>query len=187
MTSSLSAPWSVKGVDPEAREAAKLAARKAGMPIGVWLCQTIRAAAATELKHNGGAGNTAPPHPPSPPRPQSSAQPQPDTKSAAQPQPDTKSAAQPPAPTIQTIHENIQRLYSRIESVESNTTDAIAPIAERVDKLSLQLDEMSTRPAGSTAPVERAVTRLSERIDQIEEAALTSSRRARGGLFGRLR
>jgi hypothetical protein len=38
-------PWSVKGIDPETREAAKLAARRAGVPIGVWLTQAVRQAA----------------------------------------------------------------------------------------------------------------------------------------------
>ena len=42
-------PWSVKGVDPEARGAAKIAARRAGLTIGSWLSQTIRAAAAEQL------------------------------------------------------------------------------------------------------------------------------------------
>ena len=31
------APWSVKGIDPQARDAAKEAARKAGMTLGAWL------------------------------------------------------------------------------------------------------------------------------------------------------
>lgn len=38
-------PWSVKGISAEDREAAKIAARKAGMPIGVWLSEQIRHAA----------------------------------------------------------------------------------------------------------------------------------------------
>ena len=29
-------PWSVKGIEPEAREAAKLAARRAGLTLGEW-------------------------------------------------------------------------------------------------------------------------------------------------------
>lgn len=36
------APWSVKGIKPEARETAKSAARRAGMTLGEWLNQTIR-------------------------------------------------------------------------------------------------------------------------------------------------
>ena len=42
-------PWSVKGVDPEARGAAKSAARRAGLTIGSWLSQTIHATAAEQL------------------------------------------------------------------------------------------------------------------------------------------
>ena len=34
-------PWSVKGIDPEAREAAKMAARRAGMTLGEWLNSLI--------------------------------------------------------------------------------------------------------------------------------------------------
>ena len=34
-------PWSVKGIEPEAREAAKQAARRAGMTLGAWLNQAI--------------------------------------------------------------------------------------------------------------------------------------------------
>lgn len=35
-------PWSVKGISAEDREVAKIAARKAGVPIGVWLSEQIR-------------------------------------------------------------------------------------------------------------------------------------------------
>ena len=37
-------PWSVKGISAEDREVAKVAARKAGVPIGVWLSEQIRQA-----------------------------------------------------------------------------------------------------------------------------------------------
>lgn len=37
-------PWSVKGVSREDREQAKTAARRAGVPVGVWLSQQIRSA-----------------------------------------------------------------------------------------------------------------------------------------------
>ena len=46
----LDSTWHVDGVEPEAREAAKLAARKAGLPLGRWLTQTILGAAANELR-----------------------------------------------------------------------------------------------------------------------------------------
>ena len=34
-------PWSVKGIDPKAREAAKDLARRSGMTLGEWLNQVI--------------------------------------------------------------------------------------------------------------------------------------------------
>lgn len=54
------APWTVKGVDPEAREAAKLAARRSGLPLGVWLSQTIRGAATAQFKGQTGPVYQAP-------------------------------------------------------------------------------------------------------------------------------
>lgn len=47
-----SPPWSVKGVDPECREAAKVAARKSGMTIGSWLNRAILSQAAAELRRD---------------------------------------------------------------------------------------------------------------------------------------
>ena len=51
-------PWSVKGVEPEAREAAKIAARRAGLTIGNWLNQIIRTAAAEQLTNSNGMINS---------------------------------------------------------------------------------------------------------------------------------
>jgi localization factor PodJL len=42
-------PWSVKGVEPEAREAAKAKARRAGLTLGAWLNQVIRDTGGVEL------------------------------------------------------------------------------------------------------------------------------------------
>ncbi|HOP19337.1 MAG TPA: hypothetical protein PK585_04580, partial [Amphiplicatus sp.] len=43
-----SAPWSVKGIERDARETAKEAARREGMTVGEWLCQVIYAASDPE-------------------------------------------------------------------------------------------------------------------------------------------
>lgn len=42
-------PWSVKGVEPEAREAAKAKARRAGLTLGAWLNQIIQDSGGTAL------------------------------------------------------------------------------------------------------------------------------------------
>lgn len=49
-----SLPWSVKGVDPRTRDAAKAAARRAGMTLGEWLDHKIRdEAEETGMEENG--------------------------------------------------------------------------------------------------------------------------------------
>lgn len=43
-------PWAVRGVSPEARSAAQIAAKKAGISLGQWLDRAVRDAAAAEIK-----------------------------------------------------------------------------------------------------------------------------------------
>jgi localization factor PodJL len=164
-------PWSVKGVDPEAREAAKIAARRAGLTVGQWLTQTIRSTAAEQLR-NGGRGAVAA-----------------DSGFAATASGGTTGSgagytAPPPAPTMQAIFESIQKLSARIEAAESSTAAAIAPLTEQVDELARQIDDVKDRSGLSTAPVERAVMRLTERIQKIEQGESAPKRAGRWRLFG---
>lgn len=181
-------PWSVKGVDPEAREAAKIAARKAGLTVGAWLSQMILQSASDQLR-----GGATPQPGPEAPRP--GPYPSPDGRTQApsgeqfysgreswdtppqqpgyapppQPQPQPQPGmAPPPAPTIQAVFESIQRLSSRIEEAEKRTADTIAPIIDKVAELSDQLEESKESGDTSTAPVERAVQKIAERLDKME-------------------
>lgn len=182
-------PWSVKGVDPEAREAAKIAARKAGMTVGAWLTQMIRQSAADQLRR---------------PKPQPDRSGDYDDRMQSgpygqpygygqQPPPPPPGAAPPPAPTIQAIFDSIQRLAGRIEQAEQRTADTIGPIAEKVSELSEQIER--ARAAGtSTAPVERAMQKISERLERLEDpgrpvqsASQRSDESGRKGLFGLFR
>ena len=186
-------PWSVKGVDPEAREAAKLAARKAGMTLGDWLNQTIRTAAAEQLKH-GAPRQTyqsyqpqQPNYPPPPNYPPQQGYPQ---QPGYQPQQqhaynDTQygpsGAPQPPAPTIRQIYDSIQRLASRVEQAEERASEQIAPLAEKLNELNARIEDAKAGPA-QTAPIERAMTKISDRLQKLEEVG--ARRPQRGGLFG---
>ncbi|MPY72047.1 MAG: hypothetical protein GEU92_18445 [Alphaproteobacteria bacterium] len=167
-------PWSVKGVDPEAREAAKIAARKAGLTVGQWLNHTIRVAASEQLR-NGGRGAHAQYSEAAPPPPQSGPQ-----QGYEQPPPGGYAA---PAPTMQAIFESIQKLSTRVESAEMKTTAAIAPLAEQVDHLSQQIDEVKASTGVSTAPVERAMVRLSERLQKVEDGRQQARKPGLLGLF----
>lgn len=191
-------PWSVKGVEPEAREAAKIAARKAGLTVGAWLSQMIRQSASEQLRSGGTPSNQdtggydhASSQQPSGQNPgvqqgagpQRSAaneayfsgnenwQPPPQQPGYGAGQPPPPGTAPPPAPTMQAVFESIQRLSSRIESAEQRTADTIAPIVDKVAELSEQLENAKDAGGSSTAPVERAVQKIADRLDRMESAS----------------
>jgi len=197
-------PWSVKGVAPEAREAAKIAARRQGVNVGRWLTQTILAAASEELRSKRGpeetrpaASNTAaaftftgqpsrnqnehrPPEPEPPRQPQQVPPEQPvphEQQYNAPPPPPAPGASGPPALTPEAVLASIQKLASRIEDSEQRTSDILKPIADRVGDLSEQIKEIKSSSSGSSAPVERAMMRLSERLDRMEESGKGSTAR----------
>lgn len=123
-------PWSVKGIDPETREAAKMAARRAGMPVGAWLSQVIRQAAVNQFK-----GVPVAPPPPMPGY---------DDGAVHAPAPPSGPASVP-ALTMQTLFENLQRLVGRIERIEESDGRAaptVAPIERAVMRISERLDKM---------------------------------------------
>lgn len=188
-------PWSVLGVEPEAQEAAKMAARRQGVPLGQWLTHTILAAATQELKHEGrrngagdrrGAGNghdtTGDPNAP-------------DLVSRSQEMFGQKFTTStepiagrsgPPALTPEAVLESIQKLAARVEEAETRTTEAIAPLADRISSLDTQIGEIRERTPVSTAPVERAMMRLTERLEKLESERKGTNRRGLAGrLFGR--
>ena len=172
-------PWSVKGVEPEAREAAKIAARRAGVTVGEWLSHTIRTAATDQLSGNRGASD---------PRGYG------DPSSGARQdgyadnggghgfgtEPPSDNISHVPAPTIQALFDSIQKLSNRVEQAEMKTTAAVAPLLEQVEHLSEQVEEVRSHNTVSTAPVERAVSRLSERLEQIEENRIDKRPTSRG-------
>lgn len=185
--------WSGKGVEPGAREAAKIAVRKAGLTVGAWLTQMCRQSASDQLRSGG--NQTSPSEATGYDRPLSQhypsqhpcqtnkqyfsgSQPPPQQPGYAGGQPPPPGGAQPPAPTMQAVFESIQRLASRIESAEQRTADTIAPIVEKVAELSEQLESAKDGGSTSTAPVERAVQKIAERLDQIESGSAPSDRAA---------
>ncbi len=54
-------PWSVKGIEPEARVAAKKAAQQAGMTLGQWLNRTILTSPAPQSTPGGDGADWSPP------------------------------------------------------------------------------------------------------------------------------
>jgi localization factor PodJL len=178
----------VKGVEPEAREAARMAARRQSLPLGEWLSQTILAAATRELKHGDrriAAAVAALDDTAEDPN-------APDLVMRAQQvygqrlRPVVEPAAErkgPPALTTEAIMESIRKLAARVDEAENRTAEAIAPLAERLSTLDGRIAEIRERDPASTAPVERAMMRLAERVERLEGEHSPNTKR---GIAGRL-
>jgi localization factor PodJL len=100
-------PWSVKGIQPAARQAAKDAARRHGMTLGQWLNHVIMDS--NEQQGDTDTANTVAEQPPVPQQPlpqQQMAKPQ------VAPQP-----VAAPAPKSQQLHDRIEDLAAKLDSV----------------------------------------------------------------------
>lgn len=165
-------PWSVKGIEPEAREAAKLAARRAGLTLGEWLNSVIFDQSAHIV---GGQADSHPwenfvsasPPPPEPARPDLSQRPSPPRverrddsalrlqdiaqqladlaqreRHSAPPQAERNTAADRDA---------FERIVERIDENERQTVEALTAVNDRLSLLARQIAQ-SGRPAGYERP-----------------------------------
>jgi len=178
-------PWSVKGVAPEAREAAKIAARRQGMNVGRWLTQTILAAASEELRSrrgdlvrpqpgaggqsfsfNGqpagqpqGAGQVPPQQPAPPPPPNA-------------PQGAPQQAAPPPPP--QGAHpqyqQNPYQQNNEPQQGQQGGPPALTPeaVLASIQKLAQRIEESEQRTSEVLKPIADRVGDLSSQIDEIK-------------------
>ncbi|HXQ45725.1 MAG TPA: peptidoglycan-binding protein [Caulobacteraceae bacterium] len=144
------APWSVKGIDPKAREIAKDLARRSGMTLGEWLNQMI-------LEDNAAADE--------PPAPRS-----------ADPSPYNRfEAPDHPGDDVLRATAALDRLSARIEAAENRATLAISGIDQSVSGILSRLDQsereqtaVAARFEGAVADIAGEQSRLGERVRQIE-------------------
>ena len=155
-----SSPWSIKGVEPEAREAAKMSARRAGVPLGVWLSATIRKAASEQLRSGGGS-----------PAERAASSPAQNfgSDATAAGNAGNNNGSRIPAPTTEAVLQSINRLAAKLEESERRTTETLEPLAEKVRSLSEQIEDVKEAKALDSSPMERALARMAERLDEIEE------------------
>ena len=112
-----SSPWSMKGVSPVAREAAKEGARISQQPLGRWLNQVIRVTSEAEGMS-------------------------PVTENAS----NSNGEAQfGPSPTSAvTWQEAVFRLEARLSESERISADAVVPVEKALDRISERLEAMET-------------------------------------------
>ena len=130
-------PWSVKGIEPEVREAAKVAARRSGMTLGEWLNSVIL--------------DQADDAPPAPARPGFRRQePAPSVRlediaeqlaRIARREQDT--TPNPYAATRQSDQEALSRILNRVDSNERQTVEAFSAVNERLSAMSRQVGQMA--------------------------------------------
>lgn len=158
------APWSVKGINPRAREIAKDLARRDGMTLGEWINRMIlddeAPKAAVEPPAPGGA--------PEAPR-----------LSAAPPR---LEAAGHPADEVGRVASALDALSERIEAAERRQTGALANIDQSVRDTLQRLDtadreqvQVAARFEGLADEIKGEQTRATERMRRLEVDTSNSS------------
>ncbi|HEX7777271.1 MAG TPA: peptidoglycan-binding protein [Parvibaculum sp.] len=160
-------PWSVKGIEPEAREAAKQAAHRAGVTLGAWLNQIILDAGTDEVGRPAGAGPSASYEQPS------------FAQAPYAPQPAIAQAQIDLAPVADAVRDVVQR----VESSERRTLDLTRRLEQTVSQLAQRLERSEHQMENAVAeprlpdPLERKIAQLAERLEEAE--------RTRGSIGGR--
>lgn len=158
------APWSVKGIDPKAREVAKDHARRSGMTLGEWLNRVI-------LEDDGGE--------PAAPEPAPYAAPEPPVRFRDPPRP--RLVAETPAPRsdeLARVAHALDRLTDRLEASETRTGLAVSSIEHSVRQAVARIEAaereslaVATRVEGSVERVTSEGARLAERLRRLESEA----------------
>jgi localization factor PodJL len=144
-----SAPWSVKGIDPKAREIAKDLARRSGMTLGEWLNQMIL--------DDGAAGEAA------------SAGPATFSTAGAASAYQRFETPEHPGDDVLRASQALDRLSARIEAAERRATLAISGIDQSVAGVLNRLETTEREQTAVSARFEGAVGELAEENARIAE------------------
>lgn len=200
-------PWSVKGIEPEAREAAKLAARRAGLTLGEWLNSVIFDQSAHILpgqadSHHWENFVSSPPPPFEPPRPEPP--PAPLSAKAAAPERRDESAMRlqdiaqqladlaqrerqsaPPPPYGRPRpddRDEFERILERLNDNERQTVDALSAVNERLSTLARQVSQLGRAPSFERPEDVPGYPALEAAIRSVVEHIEVSEKRTRDSL-----
>jgi len=162
-------PWSVKGIDPRARELAKDLARRSGMTLGEWLNQMIT---------DGDAEVEDDYSPPPPPR-----------------APHVRDIRLPVDAELRRISRALDTLGQRMEAAENRSTIAISGIDQqvmgvlsRIEGVERDRAAVAARFDGELDEVKATQTKVTERLRRMsdEEAPRLEAMRALEGALGKI-
>lgn len=142
-------PWSVKGIEPEAREAAKQAARRAGVTLGTWLNQVIMESGTDEVGRQEPSAMETRYSPPE----------------------RTSSQTSPPGPAadLDPVAQAVRELVQRVDNSERRTADMTRKLEQAVSQLAIRIDQPGYElesSASSADPLERKLQMLGERLER---------------------
>ncbi|CAN7575499.1 hypothetical protein [Bosea sp. LjRoot237] len=171
-----SLPWSVKGVDPRTRDAAKTAARRAGMTLGEWLDSKILEEAGEPV----GAANHA--------EEQDIVALSERLARLSQGGMQTAAAPQPTAARPEITRDRMDAFITQAAMAERLTRDSNARTASALDSIAKWMERTESRLShGERATVERqerttsviadSIKAMSERLVEMERRAEEASRR----------
>lgn len=157
------APWSVKGIDPKAREIAKDLARRSGMTLGEWLNRMIVEGDAIEPSDITEEYDVHP-------GPGFDAQPEPIVVGGSRRDaPRRYEVAGHPADEVGRVAEAIERLTARIEAAEQRSTLAITGIDQSVRGALSRLEGAEREQVAVAARFEGALDDLNTRYGGVGE------------------
>jgi localization factor PodJL len=172
-------PWSVKGIEPETREAAKEAARRSGMTLGEWLNTKIldstdEAEPSPVTRHqrpSAARGETSI-------RLEDIAE---QLSRIARREQNTSPASYVSETRLED-EENLAKILNRVESNERQTVEAFTAVNERLAVLSRQVLQTAKMPTISKPEESAAFKSLETAVRNIVEHIEVSERRTRDGL-----
>ncbi|MGB5093696.1 MAG: hypothetical protein WBN97_10360, partial [Parvibaculum sp.] len=150
-------PWSVKGIEPEAREAAKQAARRSGLTLGAWLNQVIMDSGTDEV---AGEETTAPER-------DLISLTSNEATGLRDPLSDTDSVRQ--------VADRLSQSERRTAELARKLEQSLSQIAQRIDAATQPVnDEPHEADPGLLAPLERKIAQLAERLEASERQRIAS-------------
>lgn len=187
-------PWSVKGVEPDAREAAKAKARRAGLTLGAWLNQVIRESGGVELQEHdiqrwvGDVDDTEPV--PFAELGQIASR----IETLEQRQIEANREIEQALETLAVrIGRNSTKpaepdkgLLERLAKLEAEGQKRFERLSREMGMLANRYSDMETRQDLGRQDLEEALDRLTRRAPQIDPAAITKLQSSIGGMESRL-
>ncbi len=164
-------PWSVKGIEPDVREAAKVAARRSGMTLGEWLNSKILETA-DDVSDSYARANPAPSH--ALERTASRLEDIAEQLSRLSRR-DSETAQRVAAPVEQRLSDDnafVHKIISRVDANERQTVEAFTAVNDRLSVLGRQITQAGksrTEESPGYVALEKAVRNIVEHMESSEK------------------